>query len=119
VDAPRFKENTGFCILCRYFKLLVKDAQGSGNSYYCISCDQKMRDAVNPREDEDQPIRVGPWAERHQASIQAHHDRIQPVLAAMNAEAKSRSEENKRTRNERERQRIAAKREKVKARAAR
>lgn len=120
VDAPIFRENTGFCCLCRDFKLLVKDAQGSGNSYYCISCDQKLRDALNPRDEESSSKKItGPWYHAQQARIQAHYERVQPVLASLAAEAKARSEENKRTRNERERARIAAKREKAKARAAR
>lgn len=89
MQAPQFKENTGFCLLCREWKLLMVDGYQQGgkrskkSSSYCIRCAQNLKQAAdNARRVADTSVLKSHRFPGHEARIQAHMDRVEKAGAA-------------------------------------
>lgn len=77
----QFKENTGFCINCRQFKLLVKNPHNT-RSEYCIACDNDLEFRAMGLKEESR-VMEGRWFQGQKERIQAHAERVQADLALM------------------------------------
>lgn len=89
MQAAQFKENTGFCVLCREWKLLMIDGYQQGGirskktSSYCIRCSQNMKEAADKaRKSTDDTVFMSRHFPGHEARIQAHIRRVQKAGAA-------------------------------------
>lgn len=83
----QFKENTGFCLLCNEWKLLLRDTFSFGGSRskaassYCISCDNQLRESSGFLYGTESNVKEGEWVEGQAERIAAHEARIQGELA--------------------------------------
>ena len=79
----QFKENTGFCIRCRQFKLLVVNPHNT-SSEYCITCNNTLEASADWLASESR-VMEGQWCDGQWKRIADHTERVQADLAAMEA----------------------------------
>lgn len=78
--AVQFKENTGFCVNCRQWKLLVKHL---GKSLYCVKCSETHEGPLACPTDDESEIYEGPWVEQQKERIARHRERVEGELAKL------------------------------------
>lgn len=93
VEPPKFRENTGFCLLCQQWKLLLIDTHQIGGaraikrSTYCIKCTNDLNAAAaEMRKAVDSVAFPSNESPGHVTRLTAHEQRIHQELARLHAE---------------------------------